>query len=137
MKRTLKHPAKAEEWRESFRKNSMRVGFQISLSKAMLEMLCAIADDVMWDRSLFWSQHFPDNWIASQNSLIKRGLIERKTDAEFKKQYPNWGIKDDTPRGEWTCYKLTPAGRGVVTLVTLAGMFIESDAAISKKARKA
>jgi len=134
-KNILPHPAKAEEWREHFKKSSMRIGFNLNLSKTMLEYLCATADGVQWDRSIYPGNiHVPDNWIACQNALVKRGLIERKTDEEFAKQYPDFHRRD-TPRGEWCRYKLTQAGELVVGLVIMCGLFHEADAAIEKKAR--
>jgi len=122
-----------EEWRINLRKSAMRLGFSLALSRPMLEYLSATADGVQWDRSLYF-QGGPqtDNWMASQNSLIKRGLLIRKTDAEIALHR-----HVDTPPGEWTCMKLSPAGVVVVELIKLAGMFVESDAAINKKARQA
>lgn len=136
MPKSLKHPAAISEWRDNLRKSSLKLGFQLMLSRPMLEYLCAVADDVLWDRGLnLGGIHFPDNWLASQNSLVKRGLIERKSPEEFAAQYPNRG-RIDGPRGEWSTYKLTPAGKAVVELVKLAGVFVEADAAINKKSRR-
>lgn len=134
-KSVIPHPAKVEEWRENFKRSSMRIGFTLSLSKTMLEYLCAVADNVQWDRSLYPGNiHVPDNWIACQNALLKRGLIVRKSDEAFHAEYPNLN-RMDSPRGEWTWFKLTKAGEHVVALVVMCGMFHESDAAINKKAR--
>ena len=120
-------------WQDTFRAYSMRIGFQLSLSKAMLEMLCAVADDVQWDRRLYHQgSHCPENWIASTCSLVKRGLICRK-DQEWLDNHKH----DPHPQGEWCCYQLTPAGQCVVDLVKLAGIYVEADAAINKKARRA
>ncbi len=133
----LRHPAKPEEWAEKLRSFSMKVGFHISLSRAMLDYLCATASDTQWDRALYGPDiHVPDNWLASEKSLEKRGLIERKSKAWFearKNKHPG-------SRAEFcevSMCVLTPAGRLVVDLLKLAGMFVESDAAINKKARKA
>ena len=132
--KTLKHPAVNEEWRDKFRNQSMRIGFMVSLSKSMLEFLCASADGVNWDRSLYRSIHFPDHWITAARSLEKRGLIRwweegdppRPTEKEYGEGYFN----------ETTCIVLTPAGEKVVELLKLAGMFVTADAAITKKFRK-
>lgn len=137
MAKMLKHPATDNEWRENLRNHALKFGFHMSLSKAMLEYLCAVADNVMWDRGLYFGNiHLPDNWIASQCSLVKRGLIVRKSEGEFAKEYPDFNKKDSRP-GEWSNYKLTPAGKAIIELVKLAGIFIEADAAINKKSRKA
>lgn len=131
-RKTVKHPEAAAQWKDAFRNSSMKIGFTLCLSKAMLEMLCAVADDVTWDRGIYrLGCHVPENWIASQNSLVKRGLIERKSQDEIS------GHKHrlDETFHEWNCYRLTPAGECVVGLLKIAGMFIESDAAINKKAR--
>jgi hypothetical protein len=134
-KKILPHPAKGEEWREHFKKSSMRVGFTINLSKTMLEYLCAVSDGVQWDRSLYpGNVHVPDNWLACQNALLKRGLIECKSDDQFRSQYPAINT-DGFPRGEWTWFRLTQAGELVVGLVIMCGLFHEADAGIEKKAR--
>lgn len=134
--KTIRHPAAPPEWQESFRSSSMKVGFVLTLSKTMLEMLCAIADDVQWDRALYWGNlHWPDNWIAPQQSLVKRGLIVRKDQKTIDAyKHDNITFAECCERAFW---QLTPAGRSVVELVKLAGMFVEADAAINKKSRTA
>src|SRR6266446_4935225 len=133
----LPTPALLEQWKINLRNFSMRVGFTVSLSRAMLEYLCAVADGVQWDRSVY---HYaqPDNWIASQRSLEKRGLIVLKSDEEFAAMRDS--RRDDIGSVkfyEWSRWKLSPAGEAVVQLVKLAGLFVEADAAINKKARRA
>ena len=130
-----------EQWKINLRNFSMKVGFTVSLSRAMLEYLCAVADDVQWDRSLYHHAQ-QDNWIASQRSLEKRGLIVRKTEEEHAKMGLNDPRRhqenaDPLKLYEWNCWKLSPAGECVVQLVKLAGIFVEADAAINKKARRA
>jgi hypothetical protein len=122
----------ADEWQANLRNFSMKVGFHLSLSTAMLEMLCATADDVRWDRGLYWKgRTVPENWIASQASLCKRGLIIRKSDQEIDVlKY------DQGDHNEWALYRLTPAGDCVVKLLKMAGLFVEADASINKKSRK-
>lgn len=132
--KTIPHPQVAEQWKDRFRGFSMKIGFQLSLSKAMIQFLCATADGVQWDRDLFADCHQPDNWLASEGSLTKRGLIERIPAEEYKPQHLR-GC--DGPRGEWSCCRLTPAGQAVVGLLKLAGIFVEADAAINKKSRRA
>lgn len=128
-KATVKHPAKVNEWRDRFRSYSMRVSFQIGLTRPMLEFLCAVSDDVAWDRTLFRGLYQPDNWKASECSLIKRGLVQRKSEEELL------AMRDeDRPSAYFQCCKLTPAGRLLVELLKTCGMFVEADAAISKRA---
>lgn len=121
------------DWKENFRRASMRVGFQLALSKTMLEFLCAVAEDVTWDRALYGGLIEPDHYVTTCACLTKRGLIERKPEKE---------IKDHVSRNgdqiwEWTHMKLTPAGECVVELLKLCGMFVEADTAIRRKARRA
>lgn len=132
-KRNALQIANSVDWQEALRKSSIRFGFQIQLTKAMLEMLCAVTDDVTWDRALFPSLHCPDNMTATQASLVKRGLIMKKSVAEVAAM----SLKRETDKTmwEWCHYKLTPAGECVVQLIKLAGIFVEADVAIKKKAR--
>ncbi len=123
------------DWKEALRASSLRVGFNLQLTKAMLQMLCAVADGVTWDRSLFPGLSCPDNWIGTQTSLVKRGLIQKKTREEIDSEYSI--RRDDAKAWEWSNYRLTPAGELVVQLIKLAGVFVEADAAINKKARSA
>jgi len=131
--KVIKTPQAQEKWRDDFRNFSMKVNFVLSLSKSMLEMLCATADGVQWDRALYrHGSHCPENWIASCRSLEKRGLIQRKSAEEIdQRKY------EDHARGEWCCWTLTPAGEQVVGLLKTCGMFVEADAAINKKTRRA
>jgi len=133
MKKTLKHPALDDCWKDKFRATAMKIGFSLNLTKPMLEFLCATADGVIWDRGLYIQQSGqsnPDSFIATGRSLEKRGLIRHKSCDDVKKSYLKPHVY-----GEWTNYALTPAGRAVVQLVKLAGIFVESDAAINKKSR--
>lgn len=132
----IQHPAAAETWKDRLRNFSMKIGFSLAVSKSMLEYLCAVADDVKWDKYLYhYGQALPENWIASENSLIKRGLIERKPQDVIDQ----WKYQDEDkhPFAERSCCQLTPAGECVVKLLKMAGLFVEADAAISKKARRA
>lgn len=138
-KKVLQHPAVNDEWKDLFRNSSVKVGFVMSLSKAMLEMLCAVADNVSWDRSIYRTPHCPDNWIASERSLEKRGLIRRKPAKILDAESPIHLTDEQWAEGqhhEKSCCELTPAGQKVVELVKLAGLFVEQDAAVTKKFRK-
>ena len=129
---------KNPDWRAAFRSASLRVGFQVSLSRAMLEMLCAVSDGVQWDRALYPSLHVPDNWVATNASLFKRGLIERRPQAAIDREIARARASDERINMyEWNHWQLTDAGRLVVKLVQLAGVFVESDVAIGKKSRRA
>ncbi len=131
-KNIIKTPLAEDQWKDAFRASSMKIGFNLNLTKTMLEYLCAVADDVQWDRSLF-HQNVPylDNWVASERALKKRGLIERKPKGWFDERKHD----EHTPFCEMSMCVLTPAGSLVVELVKLAGIFVEADAAINKKAR--
>ena len=139
MKKTLKTPQANDEWKDHLRASSMKIGFSISLSRAMLELLCAVSDGVQWDRALYrLGATVPENWIASQRSLVKRGLIGRKDDDEIEAMRTIRLPQIDREQWyEFNYYKLTPAGESVVSLLKMAGMFVEADAAINKKARRA
>lgn len=133
--KTLKTPAAAEEWKDKLRSFSMRIGFTINLSRAMMEFLCAVADGVEWDRMLYRQANGNrENFIVSSAALVKRGLVEHKGQEAIRKEWPN---RRDDNWGEWSNYKLTPAGKCIVNLLKMAGMFIEADAAITKKNRRA
>lgn len=119
---TVKHPAVSEEWRDNLQRYSFRTGFHLNLTQPMLEFLCAVSDDVHWDRSKFPNLHVPDNWIATENALTKRGLIVRKSDEERRKA----GERDLGDVFRAMC-ELTPAGKLVVSLIREAGMFIAAD----------
>lgn len=139
--KVLAHPAKTEEWQDRLRSFSMKTSFVVTLSKAMLESLCAVADGVQWDRSLYHGNiHWPDNWIGAERALGKRGLVRRMTDEEkVKKQGKHrtfLEFAEKVPRGELQWCVLTPAGECVVQLLKYAGLFVEADAAISKKSRR-
>lgn len=144
MKRTMKkRPAAValpQEWQQKFKASSIKVGFQLHLSRAMLEFLCAVADDCDWDRATFGDIFYPDNWIATAASLVKRGLVESKAgrDREETGQF-NFDQLDKKRQGKVreadhrSYWKLTPAGLKLVELLKVAGLFTESDAAIRRK----
>ncbi len=122
-------------WRDNFKSSCTRVGFAIHLSRAMCEFISAVADGVQWDRTVYGSAaSFPDNFLATSRSLLKRGLIEEKTENEQKIGRAR-DAKTNYDLWSWTHYRLTPAGVQMVELLKIAGLFIEADIAIEKKAR--
>lgn len=115
----------SDDWKASFKGYAMRTNFCIGLTRTQLQFLCAVADDVMWDRWNFGSVHMPDNFIASETALTKRGLLQRK---------PKRALKAWNNVYELTHFcELTPAGKLVVELLKLTGLFIESDHAVERR----
>lgn len=124
------------DWRLSFQRQAMRSSFCLSLSQPMLEFLCATADGVHWDRRLYhaqWGIAKPDNWLASSEALIKRGLVERLTRVELDAHASVVGMVQHMATSH---YRLTPAGTALVELLKVAGIFIEADMALERKATK-
>lgn len=131
MNRLQKAKAENPAWRDAFKASSIRVGFGIYLSRAMCEFLSAAADGVQWDRTAFgWRAGSPDNFLATAAALVKRGLIEDDPD------YVPCDKRGTDDFYEYTHWRPTAAGTHLVGLLKLAGMFVESDAAMTKKARK-
>ena len=117
-------------WLDAFKSSSIKTGFLIALTRPQLEYLSAVADDVEWDRANYGGGNpFPENFLATSAALVKRGLIERKKREEVDALH---GQRYDS----YSTYRLTPAGEHVVALLKLAGLFIEADAAIQKKAKR-
>lgn len=127
MSKTIVRPG--PDWKANLRHSVLRVGFQLVLTRSMLEMLCAVADDVYWDRFFCHSLIVPDNWIATEVALERRGLIRRKTAKVIKEE-----CREQT--GFRSNCELTPAGSAVVELAKMSGLFIEADCAAAKR-RKA
>ncbi len=120
------------DWKSAFQGHAMRTSFCLALSQPMLEFLCATADGVHWDRRLYyrqWGGVKPDNWIASGQSLVKRGLIERMPSSEI-------GSAPLQEAHLHAHHRLTPAGVALVELLKVSGIFMESDAAIEKRAKR-
>lgn len=122
-------------WQSQFRSHTMRTGFCLALSQPMIEMLCAIADDVQWDRGQHHTIHRPDNIFASFRALEKRGLAVAKGDSERRTTSQLLSMPEDR-YCEYSHWKLTPAGKAMVQLLKVTGIFAEADAAITKKARR-
>jgi hypothetical protein len=109
------------DWRAAFRGTIMRTGMALNLTQPMLEYLCAVADDVQWDRGRYFQQMgaaAPDCGLMTASALVKRGLIMLKRAAVHGSHR----------------YELTAAGQAVVQLLTVAGVFVKADAALSKRA---
>lgn len=122
-------------WQDNFKSSCLAVGFRLALTRAMCEFISAVADGVSWDRAVFGSSNaFPDNFLATSRSLIKRGLIERKPQAEIEARGP---ARTSYELHSWTHWVLTPAGEAVVELLKMTGLLVEADVAIEKKAKRA
>ena len=80
------------------------------------------------------TRRYAYNTSPSAGSLVKRGLIVSKPRAEID-DYLDATRNRDYDFSNWTHWVLTPAGECVVTLLKLAGLFVEADAAIEKKAK--
>lgn len=119
-----------QDWQAQFQQSAFRLGFRLILTNPMLEMLCACADGVMWNRNFFGNILVPDNWIATEHALVSRGLIRRLTGDELSKQ-----PKIDAPRVLSVCC-LTPAGKAMVELLRIGGLFIEATEAKRRMAER-
>lgn len=132
---------KTERWQDDFRNSSLRTTFSLNLSRPMLEYLCATADNVTWDRGIYRNSLTPNNWLATETALQRRGLCVRKSREEIDKESSRLDRTDGGIASlafyEMSCCKLTPAGQQVVELLKLAGIFVEQDVATAKKKRKA
>lgn len=121
-------------WQDNFKSSALRVGFKMSLTRAMCEFISAIADGVHWNRTALGAASAdPDNFIATSRALVLRGIIERKPDAEIEAERN----ESRNHFWSWTHWRLTPAGEHVVQLLKLADMFIEQDMAEVRRLRKA
>ena len=117
---------KQTEWQEAFRSHMTKVSFNITLTRAMMEMICSVADDVHWDRWRYGGLVYPNNFLATEHALEARGLIIRKP-----------RIVGTEPKEGEIPWKLTPAGVAMIELMKVGGIFIEAEAAREKlKARK-
>lgn len=125
-KRDAIRKAPPDDYRAAFRAKVMRVGMTLHLSQAMLEYLCAVADDVIWDR--LGASHLgrPDNVMATAPALEQRGLIARKPQTRSRADIDDYAAY----------HVLTPLGEKLVALLKEAGIFQVSDRAHQKRARK-
>jgi len=128
-------------WKQKFQDSTFRTNFQLFLSQSMVEYLCACADNVRWDRSRFCSIHRPDNWVATEASLIKRGLCERKSCSELEAERAELekvmgeDYKEHDGFHLISMCRLTPAGQSVVELFKVTGVFVVADGALIKEAQ--
>lgn len=123
-----------DNWQGKFRYYVMRTHFQLALSRPMLEFLCAVADNVWWDRALYrdgGGVASPDNFLASSSALEKRGLIRRASPSLLEREKRRRKTNVYEFRSGWL---LTPAGKIVVELLKQTGLFVEHDTAIQRKA---
>lgn len=118
---------KLEDWQEAFLGNTTRVGFNLKLSRPMMELLCATADSVYWDRAKYPGLYEPDNWISTERALKKRGLLRRLTVKETDKMRKEKKSILHVPP-----YALTPAGEAVVELLRIGGLFIQAEDAVGE-----
>lgn len=110
-----------DDWREAFRTSVMRTGLHLSLTQPMLQFLCATADAVMWDRWGDSTLGRPDNYLTTEQSLMKRGLVRRAA---------NRKPLDDLKA---SLCELTDAGKCIVDMLKATGVFVEADEAIKRR----
>ncbi len=140
--RVMVPPQLPDVWRAAFLKSTLRTGFCLALSQPMLEQLCAVAEKVESDRSVF--RHslglmMPDN-PATLGSLERRGLVRHRGEQVLRDERD--ARSPETTHRRWhdnicDVWELTPAGEQVVRLLRLTGVFIEPSAAIDLRARRA
>jgi hypothetical protein len=121
--------AKICDWRDKFKYHTLRTAFILHLTRPQLEFLCAVADDCEWDRANMRIASAPHNFIASENALEKRGLIV--SIRHKRKPWDGGNVYEIR-----ACHELTPAGIKVVELLKIAGLFIQADAIIERRAAR-
>ena len=117
-----------ELWRELFRANTTRIGFKLILTQPMLEFLSAVAAGCEWDRARYGSITIPDNFLATEHALTRRGLIVRKPPRVRRRDLEN------DVRNQYC--DLTPAGKAVVAMLKAGGLFIEPLAAVERMKKR-
>lgn len=151
MRRTTQVDQNEDNWRENFKAVSLKIGFMLHLTRPQLEMLCATAADVQWDRDKFSFIGLPANWPSTESALERKGLLRRKADlriASYRSGASDIAKKEAIRRHdesrkkheakfgvENSMYELTPAGKLVVRLVIMAGIFVDAEDGIVKKAK--
>lgn len=120
---------KNDGWKAAFRSNTTRVGFKLVLTQPMLEFLCAVASDVQWDRARYASLICPDNWLATEHALTRRGFVRRKPPTLRKR------ILESPNRIKQFC-ELTPAGVAFCRLLKITGLFVEAEQARERMAKR-
>lgn len=120
-------------WQQAFLSNTTRIGFNLVLTQPMMEMLCALSEDLEWDRDFVHSILIPCNFLATWEALTRRGLVERKTEAEINEIF----AKSKRERMRVTPFvRLTPAGCAVVEMLKIGGLFIEAKIAKDKLSKR-
>lgn len=108
------------QWQQAFLANTTRIGFKLIMTQPMLEMLCATASDLKWDRWWLHNILMPCNWLATEHALTARGLVLRKSvEANKARMQTDAGMVQP-------CIELTPAGEAVVAMLKVGGLFIEA-----------
>jgi hypothetical protein len=114
------------DWKDKFKSYCLRTNFHIGLTRPQLEMLCAVADNVEWDRFTYGLGSGPHCMLATSQCLVKRGLIERKKSERSHKWQNVFEIT--------SLYELTEAGKLLVELLKITGIFVVADNAIERRA---
>lgn len=123
MPRTTRQEPAEPEWKQNFRSCQTRISFELKLTRPMLEFLCACSDDVWWDRSRYGNIYYPDNFLATEHALERRGLIERAGLGTYNPE-----LKETQQRP----VRLTPVGKAVVEMLKIGGLFLEAEEAREK-----
>jgi hypothetical protein len=115
-----------EGWRRSFKSSSLKLGFSLSLSRPMLEYLCMLSTNMLWDTSIFGTSSLPDRFVGAEKALLKRGFIER---APQGRDMGCGNTFEDELRVRFAddedCWcRLTPVGEKVVELLHMTGAFL-------------
>lgn len=118
-----------DDYIAAFQSHTTRVGFKLVMTQPMMEFLCAVADDAEWDRRKYGSICYPDNFLATEHALTRRGLIRRKPPVLSKKQ-----VKAD--QYDRSFCELTPVGEAVVAMMKAGGIFIECEIARERLSRR-
>ncbi len=131
-----------DAWRALFLRSTLKTGFCLVLTQPMLEQLCAISDQVNWDRSVFrhsMGLASPDSPVT-RSALERRGLVrhrgtrilrDEERDRSNQERHERW---NDEICDVW---ELTPAGEQLVELLRTTGVFLEQSAATTLRARQA
>lgn len=129
------------DWQLRFRNFNVKVGISLTLTKPMIEQLCAIAQDVRVDA--FWaylhgtvSSQSASYHFASADSLVKRGLVidlHAQPHLRLVPERNHATLPDGMPDLRDNRYQLTPAGECVVQLLKVVGLFHDADQAIARR----
>jgi hypothetical protein len=134
-------PALPDAWRALFLRSTLRTGFALVLTQPMLEQLCAVADQVDPDRSVFrhsmgLAQPLNHTTVLA---LERRGLVRHRGTRVLRGEAAERSVVEDVQRyQDHICdtWELTPAGELLVKLLKTTGVFVEQAAATDLKARR-